>query len=73
MKVEARSSQKAIRAALETDFEPQDGDLGIQEGDFGGKNRWGLFTMRILEIAQRNAQGLWSTEKYRKISYAGHP
>ena len=58
VKVGAKSSRETSREAVETDFGPQDSDLGAPEADFGGQNGGGLFSMRILELDQRNAQGL---------------
>ena len=58
VKVGAKSSRETSREAVETDFGPQDSDLGAPEADFGDQNGGGSFFMRILELDQRNAQGL---------------
>ena len=58
VKVGAKSSRETSRKAVETDFGPQDNGFGGQEGDFGGQNDPYLFPIRILEVDQRNAQGL---------------
>ena len=41
VKVGAKSSRETSREAVETDFGPQDSDLGAPEADFGGQNGGG--------------------------------
>ena len=57
-KVEAKSSRKAIWEAVESNFGPQDSDLGAPEADFGDQNGGGEFFMRTFRRDQRHAQGL---------------
>ena len=58
VRVGAKSSRETSREAVETEFGPQDNGFEGQEGDFGGQNGGGEFYTRMLELDQRNAQGL---------------